>query len=152
MFFINQSKDTPLLQEIIREGVINAGLWESLTMPAEGYLIDVLVANVAKIPSNPWIDWLVRKHACTRIPAMEPTPAFIKAIERTLLGECLKADCYPIQVGENHLYVGIGRPDYPEVAEKLLKYYKKSILYRNSMTINEISRLRLFCHQALQSM
>lgn len=151
MFFLNQTKDTPLLQELIREGVFNSAFWESLTLPAEGHLMDVLVGHRAKIAENPWIDWLVHKHRCTRIPSMEPSPAFIKSIDRQLLSESLKTDCYPLVIGENHIYVGIGRPDYPEHPEKLLNFYKKTILYRNALNINEIAQIRYLCQQALQT-
>ena len=152
MFFINHGKDNPLLQELIREGVFNSATWESLKMPPEGYLMDVLVNNHTKIPEKPWLDWLVRKHGCTRIAGMEPTPAFIKAIERQLLSECLKMDCYPLLASENHLYVGVGRPDCPELMPRLLNFYKKKILYSNALTVREIQRMRELCTRALQTM
>ena len=152
MFFINHAKDNALLQELIREGVFNSALWESLSLPPEGYLMDALLANRSKIPERAWIDWLIRKHQCTRIPALEPTPAFIKAVNRQILADCLKTDCYPLLAGENHLYVGIGRPDCPESPGRLLNFYKKRILYNNALTLNDIYRLRELCHAALQTM
>jgi|GEM_PF-2287153 hypothetical protein len=152
MFFINHGKDNPLLQELIREGVFNSATWESLTMPPEGYLMDVLVNNRAKILERPWLDWLIRKHGCTRVAGMEPTPAFVKALDRQLLSECLKMDCYPLLCGENHLYVGIGRPDCPELVSKLLNFYKKKILYNNALTINEVYRMRELGRKALQTL
>ena len=152
MFFINNTKDTPLLQELIREGVFNSALWESLVLPSEGYLMDALIANHSKIPERGWIDWLVRKHGCTRIPTLEPTPAFIKAVDRQVLSDCLKSDCYPLLAGENHLYIGVGRPDYPEIKKTLLNFYKKHVLYSNALPLNEIRSLRELCRVALQSM
>jgi hypothetical protein len=152
MFFLNQAKDTPLLQEIIREGVFNSALWESFALPGEGYLMDVLVANKEKIPEKPWIDWLIRKHNCTRIPSIEPSAAFVKGVDRQLLSESLKADCYLLSVAENHLYVGIGRPDFPDFPRNLLKSYKKSILYHNALSVNEIANMRKLCGLALQSL
>ena len=151
MFFLNHSKDTPLLQELIREGVFNSGFWESLQLPAEGHLMDVLLANYLRVAEKPWLDWLIRKHACTRIPSMEPTAAFIKAVDRKILSDCIRTDCYPLQVGDNHIFIGLGRPDYPDQLEALSGFYKKSTLYRNALSLAEIQRLRSLCHQALQT-
>jgi len=152
MFFINQTNDTPLLQELIREAVFNSAFWEALPLPAEGHLMDILVGSRAKIVEKSWLDWLIRKHECTRIPALEPTPVFIKALSRPLLTESLHTDCYPLSTGDNHLIVGIGRPDYPEHLSHLLKFYKKTVVYRNALSLNEIASLRTLCHQALQTL
>jgi hypothetical protein len=151
MFFLDQAKDPALLQELIREGVVPSALWDSLPQPGEGYLMDVLVANYKKVDEKAWIDWLIRKHSCTRIPAMEPPQSFIKELDRRLISRCLKADCYPLLVDKQHLFFGVGRPDHGDLPDELLKFYKKTILYRNALSPNEIRKLRDFSKQALQS-
>ncbi len=152
MFFLNQAKDTPLLQELLREGVFTSAFWEALPLPADGHLMDVLIAHAGKVPERPWLDWLIRKHNCTRIPGLEPTPAFIKSTDRRLLTDSVRYDCYPLSLGENHIYVGIGRPDYPQHPPALCDFFKKKVIYRNALTIKEIERLRSLCGQALQSL
>lgn len=152
MFFLNQAKDTPLLQELLREGVFTSAFWEALPLPADGHLMDVLIAHQSKVPERPWLDWLIRKHNCTRIPGLEPTAAFIKGVERQLLTDSLRCDCYPISVGENHLYVGIGRPDYPQHPAALGQFFNKKVVYRNALSIKEIIHLRQLASQALQSL
>jgi hypothetical protein len=151
MFFLNQQKDTPLHQELVREGVITGALWESFSLPSEGYLMDVMVNHRLRVPSKAWIDWLIRKHGCTRIPALEPDYEFIKGIERQLLSDCLKYDCYPLLAGENHLYIGIGRPDYPEIPTRLQEFFKKRVIFRNALDLNDIYNLRTLCKNALQT-
>jgi len=151
MFFLNQAKDAPLYQELIREGVMTAGLWDSLPLPSEGHLMDVLIGHRSKISDKPWIDWLIRKHNCTRVPALEPDFTFVKELQRSLVADSLKADCFPLRVGNNHLYIGIGRPDYPEHVAALQKFYKKELVYRNALCLNEISTLRNICKDVLQT-
>lgn len=140
------------MQELIREGVFTSAVWEALPLPAEGYLMDVLLANVAKIAEEPWIDWLIRKHHCTRIPGLEPAASFIKSIDRKILNDCIKYDCYPQLVGENHLVIGIGRPDYPDHLPALRNHFQKKVFYRNALSINEIKRLRQLAGAALETM
>ncbi len=151
MFFLNTAKDQPLYQEILRESVINAALWESLELPGEGYLMDVLISNQERISQNAWIDWLIRKHNCTRVPALIPDYPTIKALPRDLINQCLTGDCYPLLVQDNHLFVGIGRPDYPDVVDALAKHFKKTIVYHNALPMSEIRDIRALCQRALNS-
>ncbi len=152
MFFIDQSKDVPLFHELIREGVFSSAVWDSLPLPPEGKLLDILVSFRAKIPEKPWIDWLIRKHGCTRIPSFEPPPSTFKSLSRPLLTECLKADCYPLLVGENHLFIGIGRPDYKELLGQLSNFYKKKANYHNALSLNELHIIRGIAQRSLQSL
>lgn len=151
MFFLNQAKDTPLLQELLREGVFTSAFWESLPLPADGYLMDVLITHQGKVPERPWLDWLIRRHNCTRIPGMEPPAAFVKSVSRPLITDSVKYDCYPLSLGENHLYVGVGRPDYAPHTAALGQFFGKKVVYRNALTIKEIAANRRLFSQALQS-
>jgi len=151
MFFLDQQKDTALYQELVREGVLTASLWGSLQLPSEGHLMDVLIGNRAKIPSKPWINWLVRNYDCTRIPGLDPDPSFIKALPRPLVSSSLKTDCYALQEGRNHIYIGIGRPDNLEQVEAISAHFKKETIYRNALSIEEIAFLRNICKETLQS-
>jgi hypothetical protein len=151
MFLINNTKDQPLYQELLREGVMTASLWESLELPPEGYVMDVIIGHRVRFSEKAWVDWLIRKHECTRIPALLPDFEFIKKLPRELIAECLKCDCYPLQVDTGHVYVGIGRPDYPEVIDQIVTHFGKGVLYRNALTLNELSELREIGEKALQT-
>jgi hypothetical protein len=39
---------------------------------------------------------VIRKHNCTRIPALIPDYSAIKALPRPLVNQCLTGDCYPL--------------------------------------------------------
>lgn len=151
MFFLNIGKDQPLFQELVREGVLSSALWESLDLPSEGYVLDILIGHRARLSSQAWVDWLIRKHDCTRIPSLLPDYTFIKALPRELISECLKCDCYPLAADGKHLFIGLGRPDYPEILTRLSEHFEKPIVYRNALTLEEIGEMRALCEQALQS-
>jgi hypothetical protein len=38
---------------------------------------------------------------------------------------------------DQHLFVGVGRPDYPDVIEALAKHFQKPIIYRNALSMTE---------------
>lgn len=151
MFFLDQQKDNNLYQELVREGVLTAALWGSLQLPTEGHLMDVIIGNRSKIPAKPWINWLVRKYNCTRIPSLDPDPSFIKALPRQLVNSCLKTDCYPLQEGRDHIYIGVGRPDNQDQITAIAAHFNKKTLYLNALSIEEIAFLRNICKEAQQS-
>ena len=69
-----------------------------------------------------------------------------------MLNDSLKADCYPLQAGENHLIVGVGRPDYPDHITALQRAFNKKVAYHNALTVSEMGTMRTLCQQALNTL
>ena len=124
MHFSHPSADEPLLAELLAQGVVTQSLWNSLAMPEEGNLLDVLIEHGERFDEEKWAYWLVKQHGCFRLAGLEPDldlydallwPARIESHVR-LFG------FFPCKLRDGIACLACVRPDLSAVLEEILTW------------------------------
>ncbi len=141
MHFSRPSLDEPLLAELLAQGVVTQSLWNSLTMPDEGNLVDVLSEHGEKFDNEKWAYWLVKQHGCFRMAGLEPDPDFYE----TLLAWPVKIEsharlfgCFPFKLRDGIAWLACVRPDLRAALEEILTWLGARRRYLFALTPKEL--------------
>ncbi|HWZ95588.1 MAG TPA: hypothetical protein VNW30_10370 [Opitutaceae bacterium] len=140
MHFSRPSSDEPLLAELLAQGVVTQSLWNSLPMPDEGNLVDVLIEHGERFDDEKWAYWLVKQHGCLRMAGLEPDPDFYGALSWPAKIETHSRffGCFPCHLRDGIAGLACVRPDLGAVLEEILTWLGASRRYLFALTPREL--------------
>ena len=140
MHFSHPSLDEPLLAELLAQGVVTQSVWNSLAMPDEGSLVDVLIAHGDKFDEEKWAYWLVKQHGCVRMPGLEPDPDFYTALlwPARVESHVRLFGCFPCKLRNGIACLACVRPDLGAILEEILTWLGASRSYLFALTPKEL--------------
>ncbi|HSY54761.1 MAG TPA: hypothetical protein VK785_09960 [Opitutaceae bacterium] len=124
MHFSRPSSDEPLLAELLAQGVVTQSLWNSLAMPEEGNLVDVLSAHGKSFDDEKWVYWLLKQYNCIRMAGLEPDQDFYEALRwpAKIESGVRLFGCFPCQLRAGIACLACVRPDIGAIAGEILTW------------------------------
>ena len=140
MHFSRPSSDEPLLAELLAQGVVTQSLWNSLAMPEEGNLVDVLIEHGEKFDDEKWAYWLVKQHGCFRMAGLEPEPDFYGTLlwPARIESHARLFGCFPCKLRDGIACLACVRPDLGVALEEILTWLGARRRYLFALTPKEL--------------
>jgi hypothetical protein len=120
----NHDRDHPLLMELRAEGVLKPADYDAIERRAPhsiNSLLDLLAENHHLLSDQLWLSWLVTCHCVPRVGTVEASPEWVArlAVDADLRRDCIEAAAYPAFEYCGTLYVGVVKPGFHDILQRL---------------------------------